>query len=123
MTEDKHPNDVVFWHRELPPLTVEAIGEHTVEANSARIAGTIAHHDELWSRCYAELMAAADARVRQEVVRLGGSLAHVHGEEIVPKRDARTNEAWLHGRFIFTLYRDNGPGPVRVRPAADRRRS
>src|SRR5580765_4406712 len=28
---------VVYWHRELPPLDAEPMGEHTVEANSMRV--------------------------------------------------------------------------------------
>ena len=47
---------IVFWHRELPPLDAEVMDEHTVEANSGRVAGTLAHRDELWDRCYRELM-------------------------------------------------------------------
>jgi hypothetical protein len=39
---------IVYWHRELPPLEAEAIGEHTVEAASSRVADTIECRDELW---------------------------------------------------------------------------
>jgi len=31
---------VVYWHRDLPPLDSESLGEHTVEADSMRVAGT-----------------------------------------------------------------------------------
>jgi hypothetical protein len=96
---------IVFWHRELPPLNAELVAEHTIEADSGRIPGTIAHHDDLWDQCYRELMATAERRVVQEVARLGGHFAHVHDEVIVPKHDDAAGEAWLHGRFSYVLYR------------------
>ena len=102
---DDHHAKVVYWHRELPPLEAELVAEHTVEATSSRVEGTIGHRDELWDRCYQELMAAADHRLTQEVARLGGDFAHVHDETIDPKHDAVTGEAWLHGRFSYMLYR------------------
>jgi hypothetical protein len=95
---------VVFWHRDLPPLEAELLAEHTVEANSTRIAGTLAHRDELWNRCYQELMTNAEERLVQEVVRLGGDYAHVHAEAVTPKHDDVAGEAWLHGVFTYTLY-------------------
>jgi hypothetical protein len=96
---------VAYWHKELPPLDAEPMGEHTVEARSSRIGGTLVHRSELWDRCYAELMATTEARLVQEVARLGGDYAHVHGEAIRPKHDSATTEAWLDGRFIYMLYR------------------
>ena len=102
--DDKRPK-IVYWHRELPPLAAELISEHTLEANSNRVPGTIAHRDELWNRCYIELMANAENRLVQEVARLGGHFAHVHDEAIDPKHDAAAGEAWLHGRFRYVLYR------------------
>jgi hypothetical protein len=96
---------VVYWHRELPPLDAELMADHTVEANSSRIRGTLGHGTELWTRCYEELMAAAERRLVQEVVRLGGHFAHVHDEAIEPKHDDAAGEAWLHGRFSYMLYR------------------
>jgi hypothetical protein len=60
---------VVYWHRELPPVDAELIAEHTVEANSEPVAGTLAHRDELWEQCYQELMANAEHRLVQEVAR------------------------------------------------------
>ena len=96
---------IVYWHRDLPPIEAELMAEHTVEANSGRVAGTIAHRDELWDRCYQELMSNAESRLIQEVVRLGGHYAHVHDEEIEPKHDDVAGEAWLHGRFGYMLYR------------------
>ena len=100
---------IVYWHRELSPLDAEVVAEYTVEANSSRLPGTIAHRDELWDRCYRELIADAERRLAQEVTRLGGQFVHVHGESISPKRDEVAGEAWLHGRFTYTLYRRPHP--------------
>jgi hypothetical protein len=33
----------VFWHRELAPIDAEVMAEHTVEANSNRVPGTLDH--------------------------------------------------------------------------------
>jgi hypothetical protein len=96
---------VVYWHRELPPLDAELVAEHTVEANSSRVAGTLAHRNELWGRCYQELMTQTENRLIQEIARLGGDYAHVHDESITPKHDAATGESWLHGGFTYVLYR------------------
>ncbi len=96
---------IVYWHRDLPPIEAEPMSEHTLEANSSRIPATIAHRDELWDRCYGELMLNAENRLIQEVHRLGGRYAHVHEEVIEPKRDDVAGEAWLHGRLSYMLYR------------------
>jgi hypothetical protein len=96
---------IVYWHRELPPLEADLMAEHTVEANSNRVPGTIAHRDELWDRCYQELRAAAEDRLAQEVARLGGDFAHVLNETIDAKHDDAAGQAWLHGRFSYMLYR------------------
>jgi hypothetical protein len=95
----------VFWHRELTPIDAEMIADHTVEANSNRVPGTLAHRDELWDRCYQELMAGAEGRIGDEIARLGGDYAHVHGESIGAKHDDVAGEAWLHGTFTYMLYR------------------
>ena len=102
-----HDNEarIVFWHRDLPPLSADLVAEHTVEANSARVPGTLAHRDALWDQCYRDLMASAENRLVREVTRLGGHFAHVHEEVITPKHDDATGEAWLHGRFTYMLYR------------------
>ena len=105
MTMDDNEAKIVFWHRELPPLQADLVAEHTVEANSSRVPGTLAHRDELWDQCYRELMANAESRLVQEVARLGGDFAHVHDEAIDPKHDDAAGEAWLHGRFSYMLYR------------------
>ena len=95
----------VYWHRELPPLDAELMAEHTVEATSGRVAGTISHRNDLWDHCYHELMAHAEARLAQEIVRLGGHYVHVHSESIDIRHDDAAGEAWLHGSFSYTLYR------------------
>jgi len=99
------PPKIVYWHRDLSPLDAEPIAEHTVEADSGRVAGTLAHRDELWDRCYQELMANTETRLVGEVARLGGHYAHVHHEAVEPKHDDAAGEAWLHGCFTYMLYR------------------
>jgi hypothetical protein len=101
---------VIYWHRELPPRDADPIGGHTIEATSARVAGTLEHRDEIWDRCYRELMDRARFRLEQEIVRLGGDCAHVVSEEIGPRRDDRTGEAWMYGRFDYELYRRSAVG-------------
>ena len=96
---------VIFWHRDLPPLEAEPIGSHTLEATSGRVSGTIAHRDELWTRCEDELMAETRRRLGEEMARLGGRYVHVREESIDTRHDDATGEAWLHGRFGYTLYR------------------
>jgi hypothetical protein len=95
---------VVYWHRDLPPLDAEAMAEHVVEATSARVPDTIAHRDELWDRCYADLMAQANVRLEQEAARLGGQCVRVLDEAIDTRHDGATGEAWLHGTFTYMLY-------------------
>jgi hypothetical protein len=96
---------IIYWHRELPPLDAELMGDYTVEASSERVPGTFAHRDEVWNRCYAQLMAKTHDRLVQEVARLRGQYAHVHDESIDIRHDEATSEAWLHGRFSYMLYR------------------
>src|SRR4051794_29810380 len=95
----------IYWHRDLPPLAAEIMGEHTIEASSARIEGTIAHRDELWDQCYQNLMTRANARLEQEITRLGGHYARVLDELIDTRHDDLRGEAWLQGRFTYMLYR------------------
>ena len=95
----------VYWHRELPPATAELMADHTVEATSGRVKGTLSHRDELWRRCYDEPMANASARLVQEIARFGGDYAHVHDESIETRHDDATGEAWLYGRFSYMLSR------------------
>ena len=104
-TADDNKPKLLYWHRELPPIDAQSIAEHTVEADSGRVPGTIAHRDELWDECYRELMANVESRVVQEVARLGGHYAHMYDEVISPKHDDVTGETWLHGTFRYMLYR------------------
>jgi hypothetical protein len=110
LTTDNDPAEMIYWHRELPPLTADVMGEHTIEANSARVPGTLAHRDELWDSCYRELMTQTRIRLEQEVERLGGHYAHVLGEVIDARHDEAKGEAWLQGRFMYMLYRRSGDG-------------
>ena len=97
--------DAIYWHRELPPLNAQPMGEHVVEASSSRLADTIANRDELWNRCEPELMDHARARLLEEIARLGGHSAHVLRESIEAKHDGASGEVWLHGSFTYLLYR------------------
>jgi len=108
-TNDERAPKMVYWHRDLPPLAAELIGEHTVEADSRRVPGTIARRGELWDQRYRELMAEAESRLVQEIARLGGHFAHVHDEAIDPRHDDAAGETWLHGRFGYMLYRRPAP--------------
>jgi len=94
----------VFWHRDLPPLEANVIGAHIVEATSKRIQGTLARHDDLWKECERDLMAVIEARLQEEMARLGGRYAHVREEHIDSHHSEATGEAWLQGRFGYTLY-------------------
>jgi len=96
---------VVYWHRQLPPVEAEMIGEHVLEATSVRVQGTLAHRDELWDLCYRSLIANTEERFAQEVARLGGHYAHVLDESIHSRPDDVAGQAWLHGRFSYMLYR------------------
>jgi len=96
---------IVYWHRELPPVDAEAMGEHTLEATSRRVLDNLAHREELWNRCYADLMDQARARLQQEVARLEGRYAHILNEAVDSRRDPVSGETWLHGRFTYMLYR------------------
>jgi hypothetical protein len=70
----KH-GQIVYWHRELPPADAEVVAEHTVEATSGRVVGTLGHRYDLWDRCYRELMSNVRTRLAQEIERLGGDYA------------------------------------------------
>lgn len=109
---------VVYWHRELPPLGAESMGEHVLEADSPRIPGNLGHRNELWERCYAGLTAQAEERLQQEVLRLGGDWAHVLNESVTSRHDERTGESWLHGQFNYVLYRKSETPKPEPRPAA-----
>ena len=110
-TEEARNHTAVYWHRELPPLNAEPIGTHTLEATSSRIAGALRRRDDLWNRCYQELMANTEARLAQEIARLEGQYAHVYDESLEPCRNEATGETWLHGRFSYMLYRHSSRRP------------
>jgi hypothetical protein len=97
--------NIIYWHRELPPMNVVLMGEHFMEAESAHVPGTIAHRDELWDQYYEDLMTKARVRLEQEVERLGGNYAHVLDETVDSRHNNATNESWLHGCFTYILYR------------------
>ena len=101
----------IDWHRELPPGNAEIMDEHVVEATSSRVQGSLAHRDELWDRAYQELMENTETQMKQEIGRLGGHYAHVLDESIDSRRDDATGEAWLHGLFTYTLYRQPDAEP------------
>jgi hypothetical protein len=103
----------IYWHRELPPVKAEIMGEHVLEATSQRLQGSLAHRDELWDRCYHGLLDNTHERFNQEIRRLGGDYAHVLDESIDSRHDPVTGDAWLHGRFTYMLYR-RGPGGTRT---------
>src|SRR5262245_47562335 len=101
----EHPPVGIFWHRDLPPVEAEPMGEHTIEASSSRVPDKIANRDALWSRCKEDLTAKTRGRLEEEIVRLGGRYAHVLDERIDTRHDPVTGEAWLHGQFNYMLYR------------------
>jgi hypothetical protein len=55
-TIDAADSKVIYLHRELPPFHAEAMSKHIVEATSNRVPGTLVHRDEVWDRCYEDLM-------------------------------------------------------------------
>lgn len=95
---------IVYWRRELPPLSEQIEGEHEVTADSERVHGAWGDRAALWGRCYPTLMAAAEARLAAEVARLGGSCAHVVDETVSAKGDDGSGDFWLSGRFRYVLY-------------------
>lgn len=106
MSNTHGPTDqVIFWHRNLPPADADAVGEHTVEAASERVSGRLAHGDAMWGTCYESLLRELDGRIRQELTRLGGHYAHIRGESIDSKHDMHTDQGWLHGRFDYVIYK------------------
>ena len=102
----------IYWHRELPPLDAEPIGEHFIELNSMHVPGTLAHRDELWQQCYADLMGKVASELDRELFRLEAQYAHILSESVDSKRNDVTNEAWLHGVFTYVLYRRGAKTPA-----------
>lgn len=97
--------NVVYWHRELPPRDAKAQSQHVIEATSLRVQNNLEHRDELWHRCYDDLMLTVEKRLEQEITRLGGDCAHVLDESVDSRHDDRTGETWLHGLFTYMLYK------------------
>jgi hypothetical protein len=95
----------VYWHRELPPVDAVPLSEHTIEADSIHVAGMLAARDVVWDRCATDLAQGVERRLAQEGARLGGGCAHVLDEHIDVKHDPVRDEAWLHGRYTYMLYR------------------
>ena len=95
---------IVYWRRELPPLSEQIEGEHEITADSARVHGAWGDRDALWSRCHDDLMSRARARIGDEVTRLGGSCAHVVDEVIAVRRDDGSGDFWLSGTFRYVMY-------------------
>jgi len=96
---------VIYWRRELPPLSEVIEGTHEVEAESPKLRNDVVERAELWKRCYPHLLEAAERRTTQELARLGGSCGHIIDEQIVARTNDATGEFWLHGRFRFVMYR------------------
>ncbi|MCA9677973.1 MAG: hypothetical protein H6708_19380 [Kofleriaceae bacterium] len=95
---------IVYWRRELPPLSEQLEGTHELEADSEHVPHGFADRDALWGRCYRSLVEVARARIIQEVERLGGSCAHVVDEQIAARTDDVAGEFWLRGTFRFVMY-------------------
>ena len=110
MSEINPATQVVFWHRELPPVAADVVDEHVVEATSGRVAGTLSHRDELWEQCY---HGADDPGAGTHRAGGGASRRPLRArvdESIDSKHDDATGEAWLHGRFSYVLYRKASEG-------------
>lgn len=95
---------LIYWHRDLPPLSEQMEGEHEVSATSERVHFSWADQSTQWKECHEQLMANGEDRMRQEVNRLGGSCARVLTEEVTSHRDDATQEFWVAGRFRFLMY-------------------
>lgn len=99
---------VIYWRRELPPLSEQIAGEHEVEAESPRVPYAYDGRQAMWSACYGPLLEEAERRIGQEVQRLDGSCAHVVDEVVTAKIDDAAGTFRLHGRFRYVLYRHVG---------------
>jgi hypothetical protein len=96
---------LIYWHRELPPLSEQVEGEHAVQAASDWVPYTLCTRDELWAACHGNLMAHVSERIAQEIRRLQGSCAHILEEDIKPKVDNTAGRYRLEGTFSYVLYR------------------
>lgn len=97
----------VYFRRELPPLSESIEGEHVVEADSPHVPLS-PHHDDVWTTCNEPLLAELVHRIEQELVRQGGSCAHVVDEVVEPHIDYATSTMWLRGRYTYVMYRHEG---------------
>lgn len=97
-------SQVVYWRRELPPLSEQIEGEHDLEAESPHLHYELGDRQLMWSKCYPLLLEQAESRIRQELTRLHGSCAHVVDEQITAKVDDAQSLFWLRGRFQFVMY-------------------
>jgi hypothetical protein len=117
--KDGMTNKTVFWHRDLPPVTADVIGEAMLEADSIHVSGRLADRDRLWDRCLADLKTETERRLEQEIRRCGGQYAHVLSEITDTRRDDTKDEVWLHAIITYVLLRQSqglAPRPIR-RPA------
>lgn len=96
---------MVYWRRDLPPLSEQIEGEHELVATSEHVHASWADRDALWGRCYRSLTERAEARLAQEVERLGGSCAHVLDEQVTSKTDDAAGTMCLVGVYRYVLYR------------------
>ena len=69
MSTDAQAEQIVYWHRDLPPLEAETVGEHVVEATSRHVHNDIVHRDELWEACRDAypVVAVRDARTLNHI--------------------------------------------------------
>lgn len=95
---------IVYWRRELPPMSEQLEGEHEITATSDRVRTTWSEREVSWARCHDSLAAHAQDRITQEVRRLGGTCAHVLEEVVTSRRDDATEEFWLVGTYRFTMF-------------------
>jgi hypothetical protein len=100
-----NPKQVVFWHRDLPPVEAEPIVEDEIEATGPRLPSSPSGRSELWTRSADGLRASAESRIAQEVRRLGGLYAHVNDDHVEEHTDHASGETWLRGRYSFVVYR------------------
>lgn len=100
---------VVYWRRDLPPLSEQIEGEHELVATSEHVHASWADREALWGQCYQSLTRRAEERLVQEVKRLGGSCAHVLSEQVTAKRDDAAETMWLVGLYRYVMYRHPTP--------------
>jgi hypothetical protein len=102
-----HDNNgpIVYWHRDLPPLDAELVAEHTVEASSSRVSGTLEHREELWDQCHQELMTNTTNRLVEEVARSADNAYGARRSDQPQGMPTWRARAWMHRGFTYMLYR------------------